>query len=43
MGQFAAVVMADVGCDTVVGAGAVVARPLPDRVIAVGVPGQGDT
>ena len=36
----AAVVMADVGCDTVVGAGAVVARPLPDRVIAVGVPAR---
>jgi acetyltransferase-like isoleucine patch superfamily enzyme len=34
----AAVVMADVGRDTVVGAGAVVAKPLPDRVIAAGVP-----
>jgi acetyltransferase-like isoleucine patch superfamily enzyme len=34
----AAVVMADVGRDTVVGAGAVVTRPLPDRVLAAGVP-----
>jgi len=33
-----AVVMADVGRDTIVGAGAVVTRPLPDRVIAAGVP-----
>jgi acetyltransferase-like isoleucine patch superfamily enzyme len=33
-----AVVLADVGCDTIVGAGAVVTRPLPDRVIAAGVP-----
>jgi acetyltransferase-like isoleucine patch superfamily enzyme len=36
----AAVVMADVGRDTVVGAGAVVTKPLPDRVIAVGVPAR---
>jgi acetyltransferase-like isoleucine patch superfamily enzyme len=36
----AAVVMADVGRDTVVGAGAVVTRPLPDRVIAAGVPAR---
>jgi acetyltransferase-like isoleucine patch superfamily enzyme len=34
----AAVVMADVGDDTIVGAGAVVTRPLPPRVIAAGVP-----
>lgn len=31
-----AVVMADVGRDTVVGAGSVVTHPLPDRVVAVG-------
>lgn len=36
----AAVVMADVGRDTVVGAGAVVTRPLPDYVIAAGVPAR---
>jgi virginiamycin A acetyltransferase len=36
----AAVVMADVGRDTVVGAGAVVTKPLPDGVIAVGVPAR---
>ena len=36
----AAVVMADVGRDTIVGAGAVVTRPLPDRVIAAGVPAR---
>jgi len=36
----AAVVMADVGRDTVVGAGAVVTRPLPDRVVAGGVPAR---
>lgn len=35
-----AVVLADVGCDTVVAAGAVVTRPLPDRVIAAGVPAR---
>ena len=33
-----AVVLADIGRDTIVGAGAVVTRPLPDRVIAAGVP-----
>jgi virginiamycin A acetyltransferase len=36
----AAVVMADVGRDTIVGAGAVVTKPLPDRVIAAGVPAR---
>lgn len=36
----AAIVMADVGQDTVVAAGAVVNRPLPDRVIAGGVPAR---
>jgi acetyltransferase-like isoleucine patch superfamily enzyme len=36
----AAVVMADVGCDTIVGAGAVVTQALPDRVIAGGVPAR---
>ncbi|HVS37881.1 MAG TPA: acyltransferase [Gemmataceae bacterium] len=36
----AAVVMADVGRESVVGAGAVVAKPLPDAVIAVGVPAR---
>jgi acetyltransferase-like isoleucine patch superfamily enzyme len=35
-----AVVLADVGRDTVVGAGAVVTRPLPDRVVAAGVPAR---
>lgn len=35
-----AVVMADVGHDTVVGAGAVVTRPLPDLVVAAGVPAR---
>lgn len=34
----AAVVMADVGRRTIVGAGAVVTRPLPDDVVAGGVP-----
>ena len=34
----AAVVMADVGRDVVVGAGAVVTKPLPDAVVAAGVP-----
>src|SRR5207249_4917243 len=33
-----AVVMADVGRDAVVGAGSVVTRPVPDRVVAAGVP-----
>jgi virginiamycin A acetyltransferase len=36
----AAVVMADVGADTIVGAGAVVTRPLPDAVVAAGVPAR---
>jgi acetyltransferase-like isoleucine patch superfamily enzyme len=36
----AAVVMADVGRDTVVGAGAVVTKPLPEGVIAAGVPAR---
>ena len=35
-----AVVLADVGCHTIVGAGAVVTHPLPDRVIAAGVPAR---
>jgi acetyltransferase-like isoleucine patch superfamily enzyme len=35
-----AVVLADVGRDTIVGAGAVVTRPLPDRVVAGGVPAR---
>lgn len=33
-----AIIMADVGRETVVGAGSVVTRPLPDRVVAAGVP-----
>jgi virginiamycin A acetyltransferase len=36
----AAIVMADVGRDTIVGAGAVVTKPLPDGVMAAGVPAQ---
>jgi acetyltransferase-like isoleucine patch superfamily enzyme len=36
----AAVILADVGRETVVGAGAVVTRPLPERVVAVGVPAR---
>jgi acetyltransferase-like isoleucine patch superfamily enzyme len=36
----AAVVMADVGRETVVGAGAVVSRPLPERVIALTAPAR---
>lgn len=36
----AAVVMADVGRDAVVGAGAVVTRPIADRAIAGGVPAR---
>ena len=36
----AAIVMADVGSRTVVGAGAVVTKPLPDDVIAAGVPAR---
>lgn len=35
-----AIVMADVGSHTIVGAGAVVTRPLPDRVVAAGVPAR---
>lgn len=35
-----AVVMADVGADSVVGAGAVVTQPIPDRVMAAGVPAR---
>ena len=35
-----AVVMADVGRGTIVGAGAVVTRQLPDRVVAAGVPAR---
>jgi virginiamycin A acetyltransferase len=35
-----AVVLADVGRETIVGAGAVVTRALPDRVIAAGVPAR---
>ncbi len=35
-----AVVMADVGCDSIVGAGAVVTKPIPDRVLAAGVPAR---
>jgi virginiamycin A acetyltransferase len=34
------VVLADVGRETIVGAGAVVTKPLPDRVIAGGVPAR---
>lgn len=36
----AAVVMADVGAESVVGAGSVVSRPLPIGVVAVGVPAR---
>jgi acetyltransferase-like isoleucine patch superfamily enzyme len=35
-----AVVMADVGAGCIVGAGAVVTRPLPPRVLAAGVPAR---
>ena len=35
-----AIVLADVGRDTVVGAGSVVTKPLPDRVVAAGVPAK---
>jgi virginiamycin A acetyltransferase len=34
----AAIVLADVGAQTIVAAGAVVTKPLPDRVVAAGVP-----
>jgi acetyltransferase-like isoleucine patch superfamily enzyme len=33
-----AVVLADVGSNSVIGAGSVVTRPIPDNVVAVGVP-----
>lgn len=36
----ASVVMADVGCQSIVGAGSVVTKPLPDRVVAAGVPAR---
>ena len=36
----AAVVMADVGRDSIVGSGAVVTRPVPDGVVAAGVPAR---
>jgi virginiamycin A acetyltransferase len=36
----AAIVMADVGRGTIVGAGAVVTKPLPDLVIAAGIPAR---
>jgi virginiamycin A acetyltransferase len=36
----AAVIMADVGAGTVVGAGSVVTRPLPPMVVAAGVPAR---
>jgi virginiamycin A acetyltransferase len=36
----AAVVMADVGRRTIVGAGSIVTRPLPDDVVAVGAPAK---
>ena len=35
-----AIVMADVGANSVVGAGAVVTSPIPDGVVAVGVPAR---
>ncbi|WLD12425.1 acyltransferase [Planctellipticum variicoloris] len=35
-----AVIMADVGANCVVGAGAIVTRPLPDGVVAVGAPAR---
>lgn len=36
----AAVIMADVGRDCVIGAGSVVTKPIPDRVVAAGVPAK---
>jgi virginiamycin A acetyltransferase len=36
----AAVILADVGRDTVIAAGAVVTKPIPDRVVAAGVPAR---
>lgn len=36
----AAVVMADVGRNSVIGAGSVVTRPIPDMVVAAGVPAR---
>jgi acetyltransferase-like isoleucine patch superfamily enzyme len=36
----AAIVLADVGCGTIVGAGAVVTKPLPALVVAGGVPAR---
>jgi acetyltransferase-like isoleucine patch superfamily enzyme len=36
----AAIIMADIGRNTVVGAGAVVTKPLPDFVVAAGVPAR---
>jgi len=35
-----AIVMADVGAGTIVGAGSVVTRPLPENVVAAGVPAR---
>jgi acetyltransferase-like isoleucine patch superfamily enzyme len=35
-----AVVMADVGRDSIIGAGAVVTKPIPERVVAAGVPAR---
>jgi virginiamycin A acetyltransferase len=35
-----AVIMAEVGRDSVIGAGAVVTKPVPDRVLAAGVPAR---
>ena len=35
-----AIIMADVGRDSIDGAGAVVTRPVPDRVLAAGVPAR---
>lgn len=36
----AAIIMADIGRDSVIGAGAVVTKAIPDRVVAVGVPAK---